>query len=130
MSTAILQEPPTHHVSLPNHPFQAMRAGLSLGIPKTLTRLHRDAGNMAAMGRETHFAGVEREVQVELLSMTGGLWLPVSYNFRVKALLMLSAETRNQHPVLLSSNAPKVEQNHELIEPLCESQAAPLTSAA
>lgn len=52
--------------------------------------------------------------------------MPVSYNFKVKAVLILSAETRNQHPVLLSSNAPKAEQNHEQMEPLCESQATPL----
>lgn len=63
-------------------------------------------------------------------SMTGGLWLPVSYNFKVKALLMLSAETRNQHSVLLSSNAPKAEQNHERMEPLHELQAASLPNAA
>lgn len=62
---------------------------------------------MAATGRDMHVAGVEREAQAELLSTTGGLWLPVSYNFKVKALLMLSAEIRNQHPVLFSSNGPK-----------------------
>lgn len=60
MSTDVLQEPSSHRVPLPNHPFQAIRAGCSLGIPKTFARLHWDAGSMAAIGREMHIAGVER----------------------------------------------------------------------
>jgi len=78
MGTAALQEPSAHHVSLPHHPSQAVRVALSLGILKTLARLHWDSGSMPASEREVHVAGMERQAHAELLSMTGGLWLPVT----------------------------------------------------
>lgn len=114
----------------PTVPSRQSELAFSLGIPKTLVRLHWDAGSMAAAGRDTHVAGVEREAQAELLSTAGGLWPPVSYSFEVKALLMLSAEVRNQHPVLFSSNAPKAGRIMNGWSPSMNCRQHPLPNAA
>lgn len=47
---------------------------------------------MAALEREMHIVGTEREVHTELFST---LLAQVSFDSKVKALLMMSAETRN-----------------------------------
>lgn len=130
LSTAVLQEPPTHRASLPNHPFQAIRAGLQPWHPENPCE--------AALGCWEHGSHGKRYARCRGGKGSPGRaplhdWRALAaceLQFQSKGSAYALCRDQKSTPCIVQLKWSQSGQNHEWIEPLHELQAAPLPNAA